>query len=78
MASKPDKYGQKYWLTVDKDSKYVVNGFIYVGRDETRSGDKQVSNQVVMQLLKSYPNKGRSVTTDNYIISMKLATELQK
>ena len=32
MASKPDKYEQKYWPAVDKDSKYVANGFTYVGK----------------------------------------------
>ena len=78
MASKPDKYGQKYLLTVDKDTKYVVNGFPYVGRDETRSRDERVSDQAVMRLLKPYLKKGRNVTTDNYFISIKLATELQK
>ena len=71
MASKPDKYKQKYRLAVDKDSKYVV-------KDETRSSDERVSNQVVMRLLKTYLNKGRNVTTDNYFTFMKLATELQK
>ena len=78
IASKPDNYEQKYWLAVDKDSKYVVNGFPYVGRDETRSRDELVSNQVVMRLLKPYLNKGRNVTTDIYFTSIKLATELQK
>ena len=78
MASKPDKYEQKYWLAVDKDSKYVVNGFPYVSRDETRSRDKRVSDQVVMRLMKPNLNKGRNVTTDNYYTSIKLATELQK
>ena len=56
----------------------MVNGFPDVGRDETRSGDERVSDQVVMRLLKPYLNKGRKVTTDNYFTSMKLATELQK
>ena len=42
MESKSDKYGQKYWVAVDKDSKYVVNGFPYVGSDETRSRDERV------------------------------------
>ena len=67
MAS---KYGQKYWLAVDKDSKYVVNGFPYVGRDEARSRDERVSDQVVMRLLKPYLNKGRNVTTENYFTSI--------
>ena len=78
MASKPDKYGPKYWLAVDKDGKYVVIGFSYVGRDETRFRDERVSDQVVMRLLKPYFNKGRNVTTDNYFTSIKLATELRK
>ena len=78
MASKHDKYEQKYWLVVDKDSKYVVNRFPYVGRDETRFRDERVSDQVATRLLKPYLNKGRNATTDNYFTSIKLATELQK
>ena len=78
MESKPDKYGQKYWLAVDKDSKYVLNGFPFVGRDETRSRDERVSDQVVMRLVKPYLNKGRNVTINNYFTSINLVTELQK
>ena len=77
MVSKPNKYRRKYWLAVDKDGKYVVNKFPYVVRDDTRFRDDRVSDQVVIRLLKLYYNKGRSVTTDNYFTSMKLATELQ-
>ena len=78
MASKLDKYRQKYWLAVDKDCKHMVNGLPYAGRDEARSRDERVSDQVVMRLLKPYLNKGRNVTTDNYVTSIKLATELHK
>ena len=73
----PDKYGQKFWLAVDKDSKYVVNGFPYVGREQTRFRDERVSDQVIILLLKRYLNKGKNVTTENYFTSIKLATELQ-
>jgi len=76
MASKPDKYGQKYWLQVDKQVMYVVNEFRYVGKDETHSKDKRVSDQLIVLLLKIYLNKGWNVTTDNYFTSMKLASEL--
>ena len=77
MASKPDKYGQKYWLAVDKDSKYVVNGFPYVGKDEMRSADERVSDQVVMKLAELYLKAGRNITTDNYFTSVKLANLLK-
>ncbi|XP_068213829.1 uncharacterized protein [Palaemon carinicauda] len=40
MASKPDKYGQKYWLAVDKESKYLVNGFPYVVKEEHRATEE--------------------------------------
>jgi len=36
---------------VDKESKYLTNGFPYVGKDETRSANQRVSGHVVMQLL---------------------------
>ena len=52
--SKPDKYGQKYWLVVDVDSKYVVSGFPYIGKEVFRGTDRRVSDKVVMKLLQPY------------------------
>ena len=77
MASKPDKFGQKYWLAVDKESKYVINGFPYVRKDEMRSSTERVSDRVVMELMRPYLCKGRNVTTDSYFTSMKLANQLK-
>jgi len=57
MASRPNKFGKKYWLVVDKGSKYLIYGFPYAGEDETRSERKRVSNHVVMQLMLPYLNK---------------------
>ena len=36
MPNKPDKFGIKFWLTSDIESKYVINGFPYLGKDEKR------------------------------------------
>ncbi|KAM3843278.1 uncharacterized protein ACN63O_021375 [Diretmus argenteus] len=36
MANEPDKFGIKFWLAADVDSKYVVNGFPYLSKDENR------------------------------------------
>ena len=75
MASKPDKFGQKYWLAEDKESKYVINGFPYLGKDEMRASTECISDRVVMQLMRPYLSKGRNVTTDSYFTSVKLASQ---
>ena len=51
MASKPDKYGQKYWMAVDKESKYVINAFPYLGRDDERPGGDRLGDYVVKRLV---------------------------
>ena len=77
MASKPDKFGQKYWLAVDKESKHVINGFPYVGKDEIHSSTECVSDRAVMQLMRPYLCKERNVTIDSYFTSVKLANQLK-
>ena len=74
MASKPDKYGQKHWLAVDKDVKYVVNGCRYVGRDETHSKDERVSDQVIILLLKMYLKQREERDNRQLFPSVKLAS----
>ena len=78
MASKPNKFGQKDWLAVDKESKCVINGFPYVGKDEMRFSTERVSDRVVMQLMRLYLCKGRNVTTDSYFTSVKLANHMKE
>ena len=78
MTSKPDKFGQNYWLAVDKKSKYVINGFPYIGKDEMRFSTERVSDRVVMQLRGPYLCKGRNVTTDSHSSSVKLSNQLKE
>ncbi|XP_073501362.1 uncharacterized protein [Phyllobates terribilis] len=77
MPSKPDKYGHKYWLAVDKRSKYLANGFPYLGKDDTRRAEDRLADHVVMKLLDPFLKKGRNVTTDNYFTKVKLAKQLK-
>ena len=37
MGNKPDKFGIKFWLAADVNSKYMQNGSPYLGKEETRS-----------------------------------------
>ncbi|XP_066943494.1 piggyBac transposable element-derived protein 4-like [Macrobrachium rosenbergii] len=66
MANKPDKFGVKFWLAVDSSSKYLVNGFPYLGKDAHRPSNQSLSEFVVLQLMDPFLGKGRNVTTDNF------------
>lgn len=77
MPNKPDKFGIKFWLSVDVDTKYLLNGFPYVGKDETANPQLRLSENVVIKLTEPHLNKGRNITTDNYFTSIKLAEKLK-
>ncbi|CAK1592904.1 unnamed protein product [Parnassius mnemosyne] len=74
MANKPDKFGIKFWLCVDVKSKYLLNAYPYLGKDETRP--QSLGQHIVMHLMEPFLNKGRNVTTDNFFTSVSLAQNL--
>lgn len=76
MPNKPDKFGIKFWLASDVDTKYVINGFPYLGKDETRDLSTPLSEFVVSRLMEPYTMVGRTVTTDNFFTSLPLASKL--
>ncbi|XP_056144379.1 piggyBac transposable element-derived protein 4-like [Lampris incognitus] len=76
-GNKPDKFGIKFWLAADVNSKYMLNGAPYLGRDETRRG-LLLGESVVLSLAAPYLEKGRNITTDNFFTSLRLANILQK
>ncbi|KAM7018170.1 piggyBac transposable element-derived protein 4-like [Tautogolabrus adspersus] len=78
MANKPDKFGIKFWLAADVETKYFLNGFPYLGKDEARPANQRLGESVVMRLVEPYVGKGRNVTTDNFFTSLTLAKNLQR
>lgn len=76
MPNKPDKFGIKFWLASDVESKYIVNGFPYLGKDETRPSAIPLSEFVVLKLTEPFIGCGRNITTDNFFTSTSLATKL--
>lgn len=76
MPNKPDKFGIKFWLCSDVNSKYIVNGFPYLGKDEVRESSTPLSEFVVLKHMEPFTMKGRCVTTDNFFTSLPLATKL--
>lgn len=77
MANKPNKFGQKFWMAADVDSKYMLNAFPYLGKDLERSPDEGQSFHVVMKISEPYLGKGRTVNADNFFTSVKLAAALK-
>ncbi len=51
IATKPDKFGIKFWVACDLKTKYVCNILPYLGKDPTRPRGERVSESVVMRLM---------------------------
>lgn len=77
IASKPDKFGIKFWLAADVETKYMVNGAPYLGKDKTQGPSQRLGDSVVLKMVETYLGKGRNITTDNFFTSMVLAKALQ-
>lgn len=61
----------KFRLAADVDSKYVLNVFPYLGKDES-----QCPENVVMRLGEPYLGEGRNVNMDDVFTSLPLANKL--
>ncbi|KAK9702364.1 Transposase IS4 [Popillia japonica] len=68
MANKSDKFGIKFWLAADVKSKYLINGFPYLGKDDQRPQNLLLGEHVVLNVMEPCLNKGRNVTTDNFFM----------
>ena len=78
MANKPDKFGLKFSMMVDADSKYLYNDFPYLGKDDTRETSVSVPTDVVMKLMLPLFKHGYNVTCDNFFTSLDLVVRLAK
>ena len=76
MPNKPVKFGIKFWLAVDVDTKYILNAIPYLRKKESRAPSQRLFDGVVMNLMQPYLGKGRNVTTDNFFTSYSLAKQL--
>jgi hypothetical protein len=79
MPNKPDKYGIKFWMLVDNESKFVYNVLPYLGAydKETRQG-VGIAEDAVLRLMRGLLDRGYNVTADNFFTSPHLASILLK
>ncbi|XP_031760244.1 piggyBac transposable element-derived protein 3-like [Xenopus tropicalis] len=70
VATKPDKFGIKFWMARDLETKYVCNASPYLGKDPSRQKGERLAENVVMNLMEPFLDEGRNVTTDNFFTSL--------
>ena len=73
MPNKPDKFGIKFRMAVDAKSKYLLNTFLYLGKEDTRRNGLSVPTNVVIKLMTSLIKKGYNVTCNNCCTSLHLS-----
>ena len=79
IPNKPDKYGVKFWVLADVETKYVSNIDVYLGAQEKeqRFGDL-LAESVVVNLCKHIKRKGYNITCDNFFTSLPVAEKLAR
>lgn len=78
MASKPARYGLKFWLACDSDNYFCCNLQFYCGREEDRQPGVSLGEQIVLSLTEPLTGSGRNITCDNFFTSLSLARKLHQ
>ena len=73
MLNKLDKFGIKFWMAINVESKYPYNGILYLWKDLTRSEDANMLTDVVMKLMNPLFRQGFNVMCDNYFTFLDLS-----
>ena len=79
MPNKPDKYGVKFWVLADVETKYVSNTDVYLGAQKKEQlGGVPLAESVVANLCKHIKGKGYNITCDNFFTSLSVAEKLAR
>lgn len=79
LKSKPAKYGIKIMCLCDAKTHFLLNAFIYTGKNTQRRNPKKLSVPTldVLELVRPIENTNRNVTGDNWFTSVELVDELK-
>ena len=78
MPHKPDKFGIKFWIAVNVESKYILNAIPYLGKNDSRPSTQRLYDKIVITFMEPFVGKGGNVATDNFFTSFLLAIKLKK
>ena len=74
--NKPDKFGIKFCMAVDAETKYLFNSFPYLEKDENRDTSVSLAKHAVINLMQPIFKRGYNVTCDNFFTSLDVALHL--
>ena len=78
MPNKPDKFGIKFWMAADVQTKNMLQSFPHLEKDDSRPAGVTLGEHVVLRLIEPYKKTDRNVTTDNFFTSINLAKTLRQ
>lgn len=78
IASKPGKFGIKFFWLCCAETFYVLNGVIYIGIGTVSPGQAVTAQSVTMHLMQPYLDTGRHLTADNWFTSLDLVSALSR
>lgn len=84
MPKKPSKYGIKIMCLTDARTGYLLNAYIYTGKDSdglnlpTEYSRLKKPTQAVMRLVPCIEGTNRNVSTDNWFTSIELVNLLKE
>ena len=78
MPNKPDKFGIKFLVAVDAETKYLYNSFPYLGKDKSRDTSVSLPVYVVTKLMQPIFKRCYNVTCDNFFTSLDVALRLEE
>ena len=77
MPNKPDKYGVKFWVVADVETKHVSNIDVYLGAQEKEQrGGAPLAESVVVNFCKHIKGKSYNITCENFFTSLPVAKKL--
>ena len=75
---KSRKVWEKVLFSSRHEEQILINGFPSIGKNKTRPVNECASDHIVIQLMRTHLNEGKNVTANNYLTSVRLATQLKK
>ncbi|XP_037024964.1 piggyBac transposable element-derived protein 4-like isoform X1 [Bradysia coprophila] len=78
LPKKPDKFGIMFYLAVDLRSKFILNGFPFIGNDEPSKFEGSAADKIVLRLMEPFFGNGYCVTCDNFFTSTNCANVLRE